>query len=110
MSGLSIEGTPSTEKLIASLDEEQRRAIELALVAMNADLIRDYASLPAQAQKEVIDFVAFLKCRYLSMEVPETSVKTALADEPFIGMWLDREDLSDSTGWVRNLRENEWRI
>jgi hypothetical protein len=33
--------------------------------------------------------------------------KTDLADEPFVGMWRNREDLKDSR-WVRNIREREW--
>jgi hypothetical protein len=31
-----------------------------------------------------------------------------LADEPFIGMWQDREDIRDSTRWLRDLRKREW--
>jgi hypothetical protein len=27
-----------------------------------------------------------------------------IEQEPFIGMWRDREDMSDSTGWVRQVR------
>jgi len=72
------------------------------------ELIRDYTSLPVEAQKEVADFVAFLKSRYPSLQVFENPAKNALADEPFIGMWSDREDLVDSTAWVRKLRDSEW--
>ncbi|MFH1898439.1 MAG: hypothetical protein ABH886_09440 [Candidatus Desantisbacteria bacterium] len=31
-----------------------------------------------------------------------------LVDEPFIGMWCEREDMQDSTAWVRSLRHCEW--
>ena len=31
-----------------------------------------------------------------------------IEDEPFIGMWPDREDLANSTEWVRELRRKEW--
>jgi len=31
-----------------------------------------------------------------------------LTDEPFIGMWSSREDLQDSTAWVREVRQKEW--
>ncbi len=27
-----------------------------------------------------------------------------LSDEPFMGMWRDREDMRDSGAWVRNIR------
>ncbi len=32
-----------------------------------------------------------------------------LREEPFVGIWKDRDDLSDATAWVRRLREQEWR-
>lgn len=25
-------------------------------------------------------------------------------DEPFVGMWKDRQDMEDSTAWVRSIR------
>ena len=28
--------------------------------------------------------------------------------EPFIGMWRDREEMADSTAWVRRLRARQW--
>ena len=33
---------------------------------------------------------------------------TNLKDEPFIGMWRDREDFADSSQAVRELRKSEW--
>lgn len=78
---------------------------------MNAtELIQNYASLPVEAQKEVADFVAFLKSRYVSLQVAGSPAQSALADEPFIGMWKDREELADSSAWVRELRDCEWKI
>jgi hypothetical protein len=29
-------------------------------------------------------------------------------NEPFVGMWQDREDMKDSSKWVRSLRQQEW--
>jgi hypothetical protein len=29
-------------------------------------------------------------------------------NEPFIGMWKDREDMKNSQQWVRQLRQQEW--
>lgn len=34
--------------------------------------------------------------------------RKSLLEEPFFGMWRDREDLADSTEWVRRIREREW--
>ncbi|MEA5604022.1 hypothetical protein [Nostoc sp. UHCC 0252] len=31
-----------------------------------------------------------------------------LINDNFIGMWSDRQDLADSTAWMRGVRENEW--
>jgi hypothetical protein len=72
------------------------------------NLIRDIGSLPPEAQKQVSDFVAFLKTRYPVGKSDRKAKRTKLADEPFIGMWRDREDMQDSSAWVRRLRESEW--
>jgi len=69
---------------------------------------REIASLPPEAQKQVLDFVAFLKARYPATQPVRKTSQTELADEPFIGMWRDREDMQDSTTWVQSLRQHEW--
>ena len=28
--------------------------------------------------------------------------------EPLVGMWSDRQDITDSSKWVKQLRQNEW--
>jgi len=66
------------------------------------------ASLPPEAQKQVIDFVAFLKARYSSTPTTQKAKRIKLANEPFIGMWRTRKDMQDSTAWVQNLRQREW--
>ena len=71
------------------------------------NIVREIASLPPEAQKQVIDFVAFLKTRYPTQPVRKTR-RTRLADEPFIGMWRNREDMRDGTAWVQSLRRHEW--
>ena len=73
-----------------------------------ANIVREIASLPPEAQKQVIDFVAFLKARYSTTQSVKKTRRTRLADEPFIGMWQDREDMQDSAAWVRTLRQREW--
>ncbi|WP_089727391.1 hypothetical protein [Candidatus Thiosymbion oneisti] len=70
--------------------------------------VEKLSALSEEKQATVLDFIEFLSSR------PPTSVtvgerrRLALRDEPFIGMWADREDLADSTAWVRALRGNEW--
>lgn len=72
------------------------------------ELWRQFATLPPEAQQQVIDFMAFLHTRYVPSDVRQTAKRTKLANEPFIGMWRDREDLQDSSAWVRSIREREW--
>ncbi|MBI4765681.1 MAG: DUF2281 domain-containing protein [Deltaproteobacteria bacterium] len=74
------------------------------------NIMREIASLPPKAQKKVIDFVAFLKGCYPIKRSVKKQRPIQLADEPFIGMWRDREELRDSTAWVKNLRKSEWRL
>ncbi len=71
-------------------------------------LLQDVASLPPIAQKEAIDFIAFLKTRYGQYSAKNSSDASSIESEPFIGMWKDRSDMTDSNAWVRNMRENEW--
>lgn len=69
---------------------------------------REYTALPPELQKQVADFITFLRTRYAPLRASETAKRTKLADEPFIGMWRDREDLKDSIAWVRSIRQSEW--
>jgi hypothetical protein len=71
-------------------------------------LLNEFLSLPAEAQRQVIDFIAFLRHRYAVAEPATESPNFDLINDTFIGMWSDRQDLTDSTAWVRGVRENEW--
>ncbi len=68
----------------------------------------EFLALPPEAQQQVADFIAFLR----TYAGPAPSGKPASppdwVDEPFIGMWREREDMCDSSGWVRLVREHEW--
>ena len=72
------------------------------------EIWRQLAMLPPEAQQQVIDFIAWLHARYAPSDVRQTAKRTKLAREPFVGMWCDREDLKDSSAWVRSIREREW--
>jgi len=75
---------------------------------MKAEAIsEEFKQLPPEGQRAVIDFIAFLRQRYKTAE-RSRQVKRQLREDPFIGMWKDREDLKDTTSWVRTLREREW--
>jgi hypothetical protein len=69
---------------------------------------REYTALPPELQKQVADFIAFLRTRYVPSRVSKTTKRTKLANEPFIGLWRNREDVQDSSAWVRSIRQREW--
>ncbi|KHD06941.1 hypothetical protein PN36_34160 [Candidatus Thiomargarita nelsonii] len=71
-------------------------------------LLDDVISLPQFAQQEVIDFIAFMKERHGKVYETSNENLPVLENEPFIGMWRNRDDMHDSRNWVRNLRQNEW--
>ena len=72
----------------------------------NEEIIREFYSLPSEAKREVADFIAFLRDRYGKKN--EKIANGDLREESFVGMWKDREDLQDSSAFVRELRETEW--
>lgn len=45
-----------------------------------------------------------LASQQLSIQQSFISIK----DDPGVGMWKDREDLQDSSAWVRQIRKQEW--
>lgn len=69
---------------------------------------REFVALPPEAQQQVADFIAFLRTRYQEIHSAKKSNQVNLADDPFIGLWRDREDMQDSSAWVRSIREREW--
>jgi hypothetical protein len=71
-------------------------------------LITALNSLPPAAQRQVADFVAFLKKQHELVSRPSKQNGLGLSRQPFIGMWRDRDDLKDSRAWVRKTRQQEW--
>ncbi|WP_413172760.1 hypothetical protein [Anabaena azotica] len=72
------------------------------------ELLNEFSSLPAEAQRQVIDFIAFLRQKYTRIEPPTQSLDVDLINDGFIGIWSERQDLTDSNTWVRGVRKNEW--
>ena len=68
----------------------------------------DISNLPPEAQRQVVDFIAFLRTRYKGSEQKKQAKRISLVNEPFIGIWKDREDMNNSSKWLRNVREAEW--
>lgn len=76
---------------------------------MEQDIWQQFTALPPNAQALVADFIAFLKQRYQQLPSPVQQQQQDWRDDPFIGIWQDREDLQDSSEWVRTIRSEEWR-
>lgn len=72
-------------------------------------LWQQFDTLPTEAKREVVDFIAFLQIRYERRVIAKKPNKSKLKNEPFIGMWKDRDDKSDSVAWVRELRRRHWK-
>ncbi len=71
-------------------------------------ILDDISHLPPEAQQLVADFIAFLRTRYKRPDAQKQTKQISLVNEPFIGIWKDREDMNNSGKWLRNVREAEW--
>lgn len=67
-----------------------------------------YDQLPPDAKKEAGDFVQFLYNQYVKSP-SQKPTKKPISEYGFVGMWKDREDMADSTAWVREQRKKQWR-
>lgn len=72
----------------------------------NEELLREITALPPEGQRLLESFLVVMRERYARQAAPAPS--TPLPCESFIGMWRDRDEMTDSTTWVRSLRMAEW--
>jgi Protein of unknown function (DUF2281) len=71
-------------------------------------ILTEFDTLPPEAQRQVVDFIAFLQMHYRPSAQEKTKSKSRLSDEKYVGIWRNRENLRDSSAWVRNSRATEW--
>ncbi len=71
------------------------------------EILREINSLPLEAQRQIEDYISFLRERYKGAQ-PKAALTSDLKTEAFVGMWRDRKDMRDSSAWVRNIRETHW--
>lgn len=71
------------------------------------EILREILSLPVEGQRQVMDFIAFVRQRYGRSQLTKSN-PSDLCSESFIGIWQDRNDLKDSCAWVRRTHETEW--
>lgn len=74
----------------------------------NEEILREINALPPEGQLLVESFVAFMRQRYASSQPLTPSADSGLESESFIGMWRDRDEMQDSSAWVRGVRQSEW--
>jgi hypothetical protein len=67
-----------------------------------------FEALTPAEKRQVADFIVFLSSRRRRQPMVDAASPKALADEAFVGIWADREELADSTEWLRRLRSEEW--
>lgn len=73
------------------------------------ELIKRIKKLPSEAQQEAADFVEYLSQKYIRQSVDSSSSKKkSILESSFRGMWKGREEMQDSTKWVRELRKSRW--
>lgn len=72
------------------------------------DILRELEALPPEGQRQVADFIASLRKLYSRSQLAGKHDSSDLTRDGFVGMWRDREDMQDSSAWVRKLREREW--
>ena len=72
------------------------------------ELIKQLKRLPSEAQQEAADFVDFLYKKYMEQGKKRAESKKSILESSFRGIWKNREDMQDSTQWVRNIRKSRW--
>ena len=72
---------------------------------MNAKLIDSLVQIISSlTTEERQNLEQRLQAQTLSTEMSLSNIQ----DEPFVGMWKDREDMEDSSQWVHQVRQQEW--
>lgn len=69
-------------------------------------LLHEFFSLPTEAQRQVAELIASLKHGNPSASGDAQPID--FSANPFVGIWKDRQDLADSSAWVREVRRGEW--
>lgn len=71
-------------------------------------LWQEIIALPPSVQQQDVDYIAFLRRRYVENEVTTPESKPNLREELFVGIGDNRLDMSNSTDWVKDTRQREW--
>ncbi len=71
------------------------------------EILSEFLSLSPQGQRAVVDLIKNLKQKAVAIAA-SAGENGDIAVEPFVGMWKDREDLAESSVWVRTIRGGDW--
>jgi hypothetical protein len=74
-------------------------------MAINTKLVDSLTQIIASLSE---DERAMLYQRIDSLNLQPPVPLRPLRTDPFIGLWKEREDLADSTQWVRSIRQQHW--
>ncbi|MEQ1605988.1 MAG: hypothetical protein ABL999_14075 [Pyrinomonadaceae bacterium] len=73
----------------------------------NEELIKEIPSLPSEIKNRIGRMIEQFKKDQAAEEKLEK--RRPLRDEPFFGMWKDREDMKDGgAAYIRRLRDEQW--
>ncbi|NEP28624.1 MAG: hypothetical protein F6K49_44320, partial [Moorea sp. SIO3I6] len=65
-------------------------------------LTKDIQELPEEVQNIIADIIEVFKKQYVTKK-PASLHPLELDNQPFIGMWRDRQDTQNSSEWVRRI-------
>lgn len=71
------------------------------------ELLKTYGSLSNEERLKLERFIAKLRKQHAERTKPKKQLRP-LREEPFFGMWKDREDMADPVEWVRKIRREHW--
>lgn len=75
---------------------------------MKEDVWREFMALSEKDQWRVANLIMSLRAESRPALSGRPEQQAELADEPFVGIWREREDMQDSNDWVRETRGREW--
>lgn len=73
----------------------------------NEELIKEIPHLPESLRRRIGKMVDRFR-KQSERSASDRSENIPLRDEPFVGMWANREDMKDPAEWVRNVRRTDW--
>ncbi len=72
----------------------------------NEELIKEIPSLPSEVKSQIERIIERFRKDQAAEKKPVK--RGPLREEPFFGMWKDREDMVDPVEYIRKLRREQW--